>query len=56
MKEFSNVGKNIEEQLFGYRPSSGRMVIVCAFGRLKARFGCLKRNMDINLKDLPSVI
>ena len=32
------------------------MVIECAFGRLKARFGCLNRNMDINLKDLPNVI
>ena len=32
------------------------MVIECAFGRLKARFGCLRRDMDISLKDLPAVI
>ena len=32
------------------------MVIECAFGRLKARFGCLRREMDIGLKDLPYVI
>ena len=32
------------------------MVIECAFGRLKARFDCLKREMDINLKELPAVI
>ena len=32
------------------------MVIECAFGRLKGRFGCLCRNIDINLHDLPSVI
>ena len=56
MKEFSKGGKNNEEQFFGYRLSSARMVIECAFGRLKARFGCLNRNMDINLKDLPNVI
>ena len=32
------------------------MVIECVFARLKARFSCLNRNMDINLKDLPNVI
>ena len=30
--------------------------IECSFGRLKARFGALKRPMDINLDDLPLVI
>ena len=28
------------------------MVIECSFERLKARFGCLRRDMGINLKDL----
>ena len=32
------------------------MVIGCAFGQLKARFGCFRREMDINLKDLAAVI
>ena len=53
-KGFLMSGKNIEDQFFGYRLSSARMVIECAFGRLKARFGCPNRNMDINLKDLLS--
>ena len=56
MKEFANGGKNECEEFFGYRLSSARMVIECAFGRLKARFGCLRRDMDINLTDLPNVI
>ena len=56
MKEFSKGGKNSSERFFGQRLSSARMVIECAFGRLKARFGCLRREMDINLKDLPAVI
>ena len=56
MKEFSKGGNNSSERFFGQRLSSARMVIECAFGRLKARFGCLKREMDINLKDLPAVI
>ena len=49
MKEFSKGGKNSSERFFGQRLSSARMVIECAFGRLKARFGCLRREMDINL-------
>ena len=32
------------------------MIIECAFGRLKSRFGCLKRERDINLADLPNVM
>ena len=56
MKEFSKGGNNSRERFFGQRLSSARMVIECAFGRLKARFGCLRREMDINLKDLPAVI
>ena len=47
-----NGGKNQAEAFFGFRLSSARMVIDCAFGRLKARFGCLRREMDINLKKL----
>ena len=32
------------------------MVIESAFCRLKARFACINRNVDIDLKDLPNVI
>ena len=32
------------------------MVNESAFGQLKAQFGCLRREMDINLKKLPAVI
>ena len=56
MREFSKWGKNSSERFFGQRLSSARMVIKCAFGRLKAQFGCLRREMEINLKDLLAVI
>ena len=56
MKEFANGGRTPEEQFFGYRFFSARMVIECAFARLKARFGCLRWGMDINIDDLPYVI
>ena len=56
MKEFSKGGKDNSERFFDQRLSSARMIIECAFGRMKARFGCLRRGMDINLNDLPAVI
>ena len=56
MKEFVSGEKNEEEQFFGYRLSSARMIIERSFGRLKARFACLRRDMDINLDDLTYVI
>lgn len=56
MKEYAGGGSNRREQYFGYRLCSARNVIECSFGRLKARFACLKRAMDINLDDLPFVI
>lgn len=56
MKEYAGGGTNCQEQYFGYRLCSARNVIECAFGRMKARFGCLKRAMDINILDLPNVI
>ena len=43
IKEFTNGGKSDSEQFFGHRLSSTGMVIESAFGRLKARFGCLRR-------------
>ena len=53
MKEYSNGGSNQQEQYYGMTLCQSRMVIECAFGRLKARFGALKRPMDINLNELP---
>ena len=56
MKEFVNGGKGESEEFFGFRLSSTRMVIECAFGQLKARFGCLRREMDINIRKQPNLI
>ena len=50
MREFPDVGSTVQEQLFSYRSSSAMMVIECAFERLKARFSCLRCEMDVSLK------
>lgn len=56
MKKYAAGGSNHQEQYFGYRLCSARNVVECSFGRLKARFACLKRAMDINLDELRFVI
>ena len=56
MKEYPKGGKDEREQYFGYRLFSACMVIEIAFGRLKGRFGCLRRPMDVNIKELPHLI
>ena len=41
---------------FGLKLCGARFVIECSFGRLKARFGILRRPLDINLEDVPHVV
>ena len=56
MKEYANGGLTPQEQYFGLTSCSTRFVIECTFGRPKARFGILRRPVDINLYDMPHVI
>lgn len=45
-----------EEESFNVYLSIGRVVVENAFGRLKARFRCLLKRMDINYKFIPKVV
>lgn len=56
IKKFPAGGNDAPEQFFGWRLCSARDVIQCVYVMLKSRFGALKRDMDINLHDLPTVI
>ena len=56
MNEFAKGGSTVQEQFFGYKLSSARMIIECAFGRLKARFGILTKAMDLSMDNIPSTI
>ena len=48
MKEYTNGGSTVQEQYFGFKLCSARNVVECAFGRLKAHFSAVRREMDIN--------
>ena len=56
MKELSSEGTASEEEFFSYRLSSERMVVECAFGRLKGRFGILRNDIDTDLKTALNII
>ena len=56
MKEYPGGGSIVQEQYFGRQLCGARMVIECAFGRLKARFAALCCPMDICVEDLAFVI
>ncbi len=58
LKEFAKGGNTQQEQFFGlgFRLSSTRMVIECPYGRLKARFGILRKPIDIDIKFVPVTV
>ena len=45
------VVKLLINNFFGFQSSPARKVIECAFRRWKARLGCLRRDMVVNLKN-----
>ena len=56
MKEFANGGKGESKEFFGFCLSLAQMVIECTFDALKARSDCLRREMDINIRELQNII
>lgn len=56
MNELANGKKSLGEKFFGYSLSSARMVIKCAPGRLRARFGCFRKSKNTYTDDLACVI
>ena len=45
-----------KEKLFNYRQSRACMVVENTFGKLKARWRCLLKRLDVTLKNVPTVV
>lgn len=57
MKPFSDQGRlTREERSFNYHLSHARVVVECAFGRLKGRWRCLLKRNDTNLHFVPTLV
>ena len=57
MKAYPNNGRLTQQQkVFNYRLSKTRVVVEHAYGRLKGRWRCLLKRLDINVADVPNVV
>ncbi|XP_059187930.1 putative nuclease HARBI1 [Centropristis striata] len=56
MKGYPEGGLSEDQRHFNYCLSRARMVIECSFGRLKSRWRCLSKWLDVDIMNVPYVI
>ena len=45
-----------DQKIFNYRQSRARMVVENAFGRLKGRWRCMLKRLDMKLRNVPDIV
>lgn len=56
MRPYTGANLTPKQKAFNYRHSSVRIVVENAFGRLKARWRILKRQLDVHIEEVPFII
>uniref|UniRef100_A0A667XSF7 Putative nuclease HARBI1 n=1 Tax=Myripristis murdjan TaxID=586833 RepID=A0A667XSF7_9TELE len=56
MKGYPQGGLSEDQHRFNHSLSRARMTIECAFGRLKSRWRCLSKQLDVDIMNVPYVI
>ena len=57
MKAYPDNGRLSQQQkVFNYRLSHARVVVEHAYGRLKGRWRCLLKRLDVSVQDVPELV
>ena len=57
MKAFPDNGHlSAEQKLFNYRLSKARVIVEHSYGKLKGRWRCLLKRLDVDIHDVPEVV
>ena len=56
MKAYPDNGRLSQQKMLNYRLSRARVVVEHAYGRLKGRWRCLLKRLDVSVRDVPELV